>query len=258
MIESEHFDPLDESEFKRHRKVAENHLATIVAKKPELANYSGPRNSGPELNAEDIRVLAVTIEMEDHPDPKLGRVITGVSRTAIRMVCGYDRNQQAKYRLDKLADNELVEMKKADDLPVSSPDPAPGYAIATQTGRDVIIDGLELLPILRRDRNTEAALVEVNSLLEDVHRELVLTTGRIMKLADVVSTESGVDIDFSDETELREYAAQTLENWEDNPDIFKPETLFDRLLVEEDDRIRSLLINLMSSKPKNERYTDEI
>jgi hypothetical protein len=250
------FDPRDKSEFEYHQKAAKNHLATITAKEPQLTDYSKPSDPGPKLCSEDMRVLAATIEMEDQLDPQLGRCITGVSRTALRMVCGYDRNQQVKYRLDKLEDNRLVKTGKADDLPISSPGPAPGYAVATSSGRKTIIEDLELLPILRRERNTETALFEVNELLEDVHRELVLTTGRIMKLVNILSQQSELDIDLSDKEELRKYATQTFEDWEDNPDIFKPETLFERLLEEEDQHIQKVLIDMWMNKDEEE-YRNE-
>lgn len=250
----------DETEFERHQQVAHNRLATIVAKEPELSQYCVTTHPGPDLSAEDIRVLAVTVEMEDDPDPILGRQIRGVSRTAIRMVCGYDRNQQVKYRHDKLAKNGLIEMHKADNLPTSpsgSSKMSPGYAVATPTGERTVVEDLELLPILRRDRNTEAALADINSLLQDVHSELMLTTGRVMELAHILSQQTDLDIDFSDETKLRGYASKTLTDWDDDPDIFEPETLFERILAEEDQHTQKILIDMWMNKDnKDEKHDD--
>lgn len=232
------------SEFRRQKRAGKNRLSTVVAKEPPLPEYTVPAIPGPDLYSEDIRVLAVVVEEEEKLDPLLGRHQKGVSRTAIRMICGYDRNEQVKHRLGKLEERALVKMDYAEDLPeLPQSGHPPGYALPTTRGKRMIVENLELLPILKRERNTELVLAELNDKLSDIQKELELTTGRVMMLAAILSEQTTLEIDLSNEQELREYASEVLDDWDDEPDIFEPQTLFERILAEEDQQTQSILLD---------------
>lgn len=167
------------SEFERECRAAKNRLSDISVGEISTEEIT---EDGKTLFADDLRVLAIVVEEQDSLDPVLGLYIDGVSRGTVRDIMDYEHIQSAKHRFDNLEEAGLIEQPKADELPkMPKGGYSPRYAVPTRRGKE-IIENLELIPILTRDRDMELVMDQLLSVTAKIHDEFVKTTGRQIAL----------------------------------------------------------------------------
>jgi len=165
----------EEKEFDRECLAAKNRLEDISVGDITTRKIT---ERGESLTKDDLRTLAIIVEEQESLDPMLGLYIDGVSRTVVREIMEMDSGS-AHYRFSNLVEAGLIEEHVADELPG---DPTKGgsdpkYAVPTRRGKE-IVENLELLPILTRDRDMELLMDQLLSVAAEMHDELIKTTGR--------------------------------------------------------------------------------
>jgi hypothetical protein len=223
------------SAFERECLAAKNRLGEIAVR--EISTEEITQN-GKTLYADDLRVLAIVVEEQNSLDPTLGLYIDGVSRSTVREIMEYKNIQSVKHRFDNLEEAGLIEQPKADALPkMPKGGYSPRYAVPTRRGKE-IVEELELLPILTRDRDLELVIDQLLSTVAKMHEDLILTTGR---QAALLRELDHTDLDISmGEYDFTEYGLRLVSVAEDPAFLESRED--DLLLGEMDAAQRELLI----------------
>lgn len=243
---SDGIDPgdFDAGEYERRCRAAENRLSDVVVR--DVVTRRVEKN-GRELQADDIRVLAVIVSEQRSLDPQLGRVVDGVSRSAVKQLFGFDGSGATWYRFNKLEEALLIEQYEASWAHTDGA--APMYAVPTTAGRD-LIESLGVLPVLTRDRELSRVVDSLIADYRDVREELIVTVGRqvdIVRTLDEIDSVSEFTFGEDDFKELAETGVQidmelSLDSGAggvgrllEEMDEVEQERMIDRLLSGEDD-----------------------
>jgi DNA-binding Lrp family transcriptional regulator len=183
-------DSSDPEEFQQEKMAAKNRIKKITVR--DVSMHSITRN-GKKLAEGDLSMLGAIVEEEHKLDKQLGVYIDGVSRSHLADLLGYKDSGSARYRLKKLEEAGVIATQKADDLPeMPQGGAAPVYAMPTSSGRRVV-DELDLLPVLMRDRDTEQVVDQLLAEIEVLHRTVLEVAG---KQAQVVKSLDEQGLDF--------------------------------------------------------------
>ena len=163
-----------EAEFRRERRAAKNRLAKISVRDISVVDVS---ENGVQLKADDLRILAIIVEEETQLDPLLGLEVEGVSYRSISKLMDIENKGSVTYRVDKLVEAKLVDRQDVESLPVETRGANPRRLVATSGGRR-LVDELELIPILKRDRDFEKEFDLLVQDYLDLRQELIQTVGR--------------------------------------------------------------------------------
>jgi len=121
--------------------------------------------------------LAIIVEEETQLDPLLGLEVEGVSYRAISKLMDIENKGSVTYRVDKLVEAKLVDRQDVESLPVETRGANPKRLVATFGGRR-LVDELELIPILKRDRDLEKEFDLLVQDYLDLRHEFIRTVGR--------------------------------------------------------------------------------
>lgn len=223
------------TQFDRERRAAKNRLGEISVGDITTREIE---EGGQTLTTDDLRVLAIVVEEEQSLDPMLGLYIDGVSRNAISRVMDIARGSVA-YRFEKLRNAGLVEEYTADDLPKKPTKGSwPKYAVATARGKE-IVDELELIPILTRDRDLELVVDQLLSTVAEMHEEFLTVAGRQAAFMKEVHEKGDIGMDLI-QYDFREFGLEGT-SLADEPAFLQSRDQ-DLLLGEMDSAQRELLI----------------
>jgi hypothetical protein len=206
------------------------------------------------LTKDDLRTLAIIVEEQESLDPMLGLYIDGVSRTVVREIMEIDGGS-AYYRFSNLVEAGLIEEHVADELPG---DPTKGgsdpkYAVPTRRGKE-IVENLELIPILTRDRDLELVVDQLLSVVANMHDNLIKTMGRQASLMKELDTRLDVEFDLM-QYDFTEFGLQ-LGSLEEEP-AFLQSREHDLLLGEMDSMEREMVISKLLDEDDSENYSKD-
>jgi hypothetical protein len=227
----------EEKEFDRECLAAKNRLEDISVRDITTRKIT---ERGESLTKDDLRTLAIIVEEQESLDPMLGLYIDGVSRTVVREIMEIDGGS-AYYRFSNLVEAGLIEEHVADELPG---DPTKGgsdpkYAVPTRRGKE-IVENLELIPILTRDRDMELVMDQLLSVVANMHDNLLTTMGRQASLMKELDTRLDVEFDLM-QYDFTEFGLQ-LGSLEEEP-AFLQSREHDLLLGEMDSMEREVVIS---------------
>jgi len=179
-----------EAEFRRERRAAKNRVAKISVRDIAVVDVN---KHGVQLKADDLRILAIIIEEETQLDPLLGLEVEGVSYRAISNLMDIENKGSVTYRVDKLVEAKLVDRQDVESLPVETRGANPKRLIATSGGRR-LVDELELIPILKRDRDFEKEFDLLVRDYLDLRKEFILAVGRqVLIIRELIQADERLD-----------------------------------------------------------------